>query len=73
MSTDGGPFRFVGSYPCHTLRAMSDAQQDQKPAGTVDELQAEVTELRAENQRLSRENARLKQELNRAQFGARRR
>ena len=52
---------------------MSDAQQDQKPAGTVDELQAEVTELRAENQRLSRENARLKQELNRAQFGARRR
>jgi cell division protein FtsB len=52
---------------------MADAQQDQKPAGTVDELQSELIELRAENQRLTRDIARLKQELNRAQFGARRR
>ena len=52
-------------------RAMSDAQQDQKPAGTVAELEQEIAALRAEVEQLTAVNAGLKREINRAKFGGR--
>jgi cell division protein FtsB len=50
---------------------MSDAQQDQKPAGTVTELEREIAALRAEIEKLTADNAGLKREINRAKFGGR--
>ena len=50
---------------------MSEAQQDQKPAGTIAELQKAIAALHAEIEQLTAVNAGLKREINRAKFGGR--
>ncbi|CAN5442476.1 hypothetical protein BH10ACT6_BH10ACT6_10800 [soil metagenome] len=50
---------------------MSEAQQDQKSASTIAELELEIAALRAEVDQLTAVNAGLKREINRAKFGGR--